>query len=152
MSYWMEMKSKADINFLHSVFYLPWIYPEIKRNTIHESKRVWKRQYKTNKLSFEKFCNVQTIGLYRQEDLVIENRFPLKGIQRFAPIVKAVFSLYQISNSLHSSKRFYFISCPLLHELDKRRMNNIIRIHPVNKKELSLYLQSNLVKSRASKE
>ena len=85
-------------------------------------------------------CYVQIIGLYRQEDLVIENRFPLKGIQRFAPIVKAVFSLYQISNSLHSSKRFYFISCPLLHELDKRRRNNIIRIHPVNKKELSLYL------------
>ena len=37
-----------DINFPYSMFYLPWIYKEIKRNTIHESKRVWKRQYKKN--------------------------------------------------------------------------------------------------------
>ena len=98
----------------------------------------------TKKLSFEKILNeIVQISLYRQEDLVIENRFILK---RFAPIVKAIFSLYQISNSLRSSKRFYFSSCPHLYELDKRRRrNNIIHIHPVNKKELSPYLQSNLV-------
>lgn len=135
----------TDINFLYSMFYLPWIYKEIRRNKIHESKRVWKRQYK--KTFFWKILNeIVQISLYRLEDLVIENRFPLKWIQRFAPIVKAIFSLYQITNSPYSSKRFYFSTCPLLRELDKRRRrNNIIHIHPVNKKELLLYLQSNLV-------
>ena len=140
------MKSKVQISifFIRCFICLEYIKKskEIKYMKVKEYGRD-----STKKTFFWKILNeIVQISLYRLEDLVIENRFPLKWIQRFAPIVKAIFSLYQITNSPYSSKRFYFSTCPLLRELDKRRRrNNIIHIHPVNKKELSLYLQSNLV-------